>query len=309
MSPVPSDSTAGIAPVVARPAASAIVYQKKVLVVFPWWKQVCPITSFCVTQIVDRRRTSSVLNFGDAFVAHSRNTCADIFLQTDLEWFLTIDDDMVIPFGHPEWFKAHTGFDDFPPEFLGLNALDRLMGHQKSLVGALYFGRHRNGPPVYCEGSSNAQEAAYARRAPMDLIKPTKWVGTGCMLVHRSVFEDIEKKFPILRRGGDGKGGHWFTSTEVSLLQDIITIRDKLQGKSLTGEDAYGAMAALESALSRAKAENTFGVGEDVSFCLRAAAAGHQPYVDMGLVCGHLGTSCFGPRNTSQKVEVLSLKR
>jgi hypothetical protein len=41
--------------------------------------------------------------------------------------------------------------------------------------------------------------------------------------------------------------------------------------------------------------ENPLGSGEDVSFCLRAAAAGHQPHVDMGLVCGHIGYQCFGP--------------
>lgn len=239
-----------------------------------------------------------MLNFGDAFVAHSRNTCVDAFLRTTCEWMLTIDDDMVVPFGHSEWFKTHTRFEDFPEWALKLNALDRLMSHRKTLVGALYFGRHPNGPPVYNEGSMTPQEAAYARRAPYDLVKPTRWVGTGCMLIHRSVFEDIEKKFPRLARGPDGKGGHWFTSTEASLVDRIQTLRDQLQSGPLDGNKAYAAMSGLESLLARAKDENSLGVGEDVSFCLRAAVAGHQPHVDMGLVCGHLGHCCYGPRNT-----------
>jgi hypothetical protein len=36
------------------------------------------------------------------------------------------------------------------------------------------------------------------------------------------------------------------------------------------------------------------GVGEDVSFCHRAAACGHVSYVDMALYCGHLGDKVYG---------------
>lgn len=35
------------------------------------------------------------------------------------------------------------------------------------------------------------------------------------------------------------------------------------------------------------------GKGEDVSFCLRAKACGHQPHVDMGCVVGHEGSKVF----------------
>ena len=295
------DSTSGVTPVGVPSAEAVVVYHKKVMVVLPWWKQVSPITSFCVAQLIDRRRTSSMLNFGDAFIAHSRNSCVDIFLQSPCDWFLTIDDDMVVPFGNALWFRAHTGFDDFPEKFLGLNAIDRLMSHRKSLVGALYFGRHRNGPPVYNEGGASAEEAAYARKAPHDLAKPTKWVGTGCMLVHRAVFEDIEKRFPRLARGQDKMGGNWFTSTEADLMERIHALRSKLQTGPLDGNKAYEAMAGLEDVIAHANADNSMGFGEDVSFCLRAAAAGHQPHVDMGLVCGHLGHFCYGPRTTETK--------
>lgn len=298
---IPTDSTAGGPPIGVTPGGPVIAYHKKVMIVLPWWKQVSPITAFCVAQLIDRRRTSSMLNFGDAFIAHSRNSCVDVFLKSPCDWFLTIDDDMVVPFGNAAWFKAHTRFDDFPEQFLSINALDRLMSHQKSLVGALYFGRHAEGPPVYNEGGMTPQEAAFARRAPHDLIKPTKWVGTGCMLIHRSVFEDIEKKFPRLSRGPNGKGGNWFTSTEASVMEQVDRLHASLQGAPLDGNSAYQAMAGLQSILARANADNSLGYGEDVSFCLRAAASGHQPYVDMGLVCGHLGTFCYGPRTTKQK--------
>lgn len=301
MSLVPTDTTEGFTPIsVVQPTAS-IIYNKKVVVVLPWWKQVSPLTAFCVAQLIDRRRATAMLNFGDAFVAHSRNTCVDHFLQTDCEWILTIDDDMIVPFGNAQWFKAVTRFDDFPEKFLSLNALDRLMSHKKTLVGALYFGRHRHGPPVYNEGGGSAQEAEFARKAPHELVKPTRWVGTGCMLIHRKVFEDIEVKFPRLARNKEGKHGNWFTSTEASILEGVDTAYEQLCGKPLDGQHAYAALNALENLRARARAENSLGYGEDVSFCLRASAAGHQPFVDMGLVCGHVGHCCYGPRNTTPK--------
>ena len=289
----PSDSTHGVSPVPVPSAPDQIpTYGKKVLVACPWHKFSCPITSFCVAQLVDRRRTASVLNFGDAFVAHSRNAVARAFLKSSCDWLLTIDDDMVVPFGNAKWFQVYSGFDNMPDKFAGVHALDRLISHGKTLVGALYFGKHDKATAMYNE-SSNPQELAYAKAAPYDLIKPTRWVGTGCMLIHRSVFLDIEKRFPRLARDAGGLEGHWFTSTEANLMERVASLREMLTTGPMTGEKALKALERVESALQEAQNDNPLGVGEDVSFCLRAAAAGHQPYVDMGLRCGHAGIKIF----------------
>lgn len=280
---------------VAVPASTVAAFGAKVLIAMPWQKSVSPITSTCMSQLIDRRRCASALHFGDAFVAHTRNSLGDTFLSSKCEWMMTIDDDMVVPFGDPKWFKFYTGFN-FPEKFMGLNALDRLMSHGKSLVGALYFGRSPKAPPVYNEG---VQEAEHARRGPHDICKPTRWVGTGCMLIHRSVYEDIEKRFPRLSRAKNNGKGQWFTSTEASLLDSVAKSADWLQ-KDMTTTGAYRTLSELTNALAVANAENFLGSGEDVSFCLRAAASGHQPHVDMGLICGHLGTFCYGPANPFQ---------
>jgi hypothetical protein len=260
----------------------------------PWQKQVSPLTSLCISQLIDRRKTATALHHGDAFVVHSRNSCADSFLASKCEWALSVDDDMVIPFGHEEWYRTTTGFD-FPSQFMALNALDRLLSHKKTLVGGLYYGRQPKGVPMYGEGNQ-PHEAAYARRGPYDLIKPTRWVATGCLLVHRTVYEDIEKRFPQLARRKDGKGGQWFTSTEASLSTQVQAVAQFLRD----GGAPMNAADRLDTALAVAKYENPLSTGEDVSFCLRAKAAGHQPYVDLGLVCGHIGTCVYGPRNTGQ---------
>jgi len=272
-------------PSVATPLSTVAILQKRVMLVCPWLKHVHPITSFCVAQLADKRRTSSMLNFGDAFVAHSRNTCADLFLKSDLEWMLTIDDDMLIPFGNSAWFNAHLGFE-LPEPFSRFNAIDRLLSHGKTLVGALYFGRWKNGWPVYGEGKA---EVEYARAAPHNVCKPTRWVGTGCLLIHRSVYEDIERKFPHLGRGPDGKGGHWFSTSEHHLLDGTHRVYNMLGQGPMTGEKALKAFQMLGENLALAKSKSSLGTGEDAQFCIRAAEAGHQPYVDMGLRCGHVG--------------------
>lgn len=43
----------------------------------------------------------------------------------------------------------------------------------------------------------------------------------------------------------------------------------------------------------------TIGKGEDVMFCERAKACGHQPYADTGVVCLHVGSQPFGPHNVN----------
>lgn len=294
---VPSDHTEGVVPLVATPSVTFRPFDKKVLIICPWLKSLTPATSFCVAQLSDKRRTSMILNFGDAFVAHTRNSCVDHFLKSDLDWALWIDDDMIIPFGSAPWFKAYTGWTGYPEPFASFNAIDRLMSHGKTLVGATYFAKHRNGPPTYNEGQNSA-EAEYVRRGPHDVIKPTRWVGTGCLLTHRSVFEDIEKKFPLLARSADKKGGNWFTSSEHTMMEAMRRIQSMLATGAMTGEKCLKAYEMIEGALSEARHKSTLGMGEDVQLCLRAVEAGHQPYVDLGLICGHLGSYCYGPYNT-----------
>lgn len=296
---LPSDPTVGIDPVAVGPPRSVVVLNKKVLLACPWGKMVHPLTAFCVARLADQRRTVTSLSYGDAFVAHSRNSIADLFLETNLDWLLTIDDDMVVPCGNAKWYNAHTGFD-LPEKFAGLNTIDRLISHGKTLVGGLYFGRHRNANPVYNEGGHTA-EAGYARGAPYDLIKPTKWVGTGVMMTHRSVFEDIEKTFPRLARGLNKKGGQWYSSSEHNIMDAVDETRKFLSTGAMTGEKCLVAYTMLEAAASEAKNHSWLGMGEDVTLCHRATQAGHTAYVDMGLLCGHLGHVCYGPKNTFSK--------
>lgn len=269
---------------------------RKLALLLPWYKSTNPLTAFSIFSVLDRTKMSVLLNFGDAFVAHTRNKLACAFLKTGLEWSLSIDDDMIIPCGNSRWFNSHTGFN-LPDKFAGLNTVTRLLSHRKTLVGALYFGRWKNGRAIYGEGFSRGKEEAYARGAPYDICKPTRWVGSGCTLIHRSVFLDIEKEFPHLARDSAGEHGHWFTSSEHDLKDSVRAAAELLADPNMPQDvridEAKKLLADAENLSAR---NSSLGMGEDVTFCVRAAQAGHQPHVDMGLICGHIGHHVFGPR-------------
>ena len=269
---------------------------KKVVMLLPFYKTTSPLTSFCLMGLLDKAKVSVIMSFGDAFIAHARNKLAYQFLKTGVENAFWCDDDMVIPFGNAQWFNAYSGFN-LAPQFASMHALNRLMGHGKTIVGGTYFGRRWGGRPVYNEGSANKDEADLVRRGPVDRLKPTRWVGTGALLTHRKVFLDIEEKFPELKRVND-QPGHWFTSSEHDLLQASTVALDILNDDRATEKSRIAHVTELlNNGRHRSMAHSKLGMGEDVQFCIRAAQAGHQPYVDLGLFCGHVGQYCYGPNS------------
>lgn len=286
-----SDPTVGIDAVAVPHAASVAFLKNRVMLALPWGKMTHPITAACVAELIDRRRTVTALNFGDAFVAHSRNSIVDLFLKSSCENLLMIDDDMIVPFGHAEWYRSYTGWSSYPDPFASFNVIDRLLSHGKTLVGALYWGRYAKANPVYAEGPREREHIA--ADAPCDLVKPTRWVGTGCIMIHRTVFEDIERKFPRLARGADKKGGQWFSSSEHNAMDVIDRARNILSSGPMTAEKALQVYQVLEGGVADVKANSTLGMGEDVQFCTRAKAAGHQPHVDLGIVAGHIGHAVY----------------
>lgn len=263
---------------------------KKVCISLPWYKTTEPRTAFSIMALLDRKKTSVMLDFGDAFIAHSRNKLADSFLKSGCEWQLCVDDDMILPFGNAKLFNSFTGFNH-PDAYAGLNTIERLLSHGKTLVGGLYFGRWKNGRPVYAGAAESKLEEDFCRRGPQNLCQPTRWVGTGCLLIHRTVFTAIEAQFPHLARNAKGTGGNWFTSSEHDLTAAVSNAILQLEQG-----DTDGALDSLKTGQNRSRQFSGLGVGEDVQFCHRAAQSGHQPHVDLGLVCGHTGSFCYGPR-------------
>lgn len=266
---------------------------KKVCIALPWYRMVEPRTAFSIMALLDRKKTAVMLNHGDCFIAHCRNKIADNFLKSNMEWMLTLDSDMIVPFGNAKLFNAFTNFN-LPDKFAGLHTIDRLLASGKTLIGGLYFGRWTNAKPVYAEGAESKQEEEFVRRGPHDLIKPCRWVGTGALLVHRTVLTDIERTFPHLARNDKGVAGQWFTSSEHDSVQSVTQVL-----KLIEEDPNLSTEQIREILLDGRRKSNKFSglsVGEDVILCHRAAQSGHQPFVDLGLLCGHSGEFVYGPK-------------
>jgi len=259
---------------------------KKVMLCLPWYKAVHPMTMWSVLAMWDKNKMGALTRSGDAFIAHARNSIAKDFVESGVEWSFWIDDDVILPCGNAGWFQRKTGWDRMPDTFAGVHTINRLLSHGKSIVGGLYFGRSPKGKPMYAEGANDPMEASLARTAPANICKPTRWVATGCLLVHRQVFLDMSKKYPHL-------DNNWFTSSEHDLRHDVDDILKNLG--NATGDQI---VRRLQEAKAKTDANSKLGYGEDVQFCIRAASCGHQPHIDLGVVCAHVGGEAFGPYNT-----------
>lgn len=170
---------------------------RDIFIGLPWLKGSNPITALALTALAldfgkDKIRFDVVM--GDSMIYHARNLIADLFLKTDAKWLLMLDDDMIPSIGRPAWFRAWVPTAQTIPDMpLQRHVLQRLIGANKSLVGAAYFGRRENGRLMCSDFSLETLAREYA-----DQVRPVEWVGTGCFLVHRRVFEDIAKMFPEL---------------------------------------------------------------------------------------------------------------
>lgn len=198
----------------------------------------------------------------DTLIQRARNRCADAFLRSEAEWSWWVDGDIVPPWGDPAFFydlkKLGIRQNRIAPEFLKVRALERLMGHGKTIVGAVYQQRRVAG--AICSpldlrpgGPDSKTEIKRLREhGPKDKLLEVEWAATGCLLVHRSVYEDIKRKFPD--RAPKNEGEPW---------------------------DFFG--------------HDVSRMGEDAAFGLMAKQAGHQSYLDAGLWVAHVGNFAYMP--------------
>lgn len=90
---------------------------------------------------------------------------------------------------------------------------------------------------------------------PSNNLAAVDFVGTGCLAIKRKVFEDIAEKFPeTLSPDSFGNETGFFTN---------IQTKERM-------------------------------MGEDESFAWRAKEAGHPSFLDLGLICGHVGRIIHG---------------
>jgi len=77
------------------------------------------------------------------------------------------------------------------------HVLSRLVNSEKSVIGAAYFERRETDVPrIVCSNQKLAPRA----KTYEDAVVEVDWIGGGAMLIHRSVFEDIDKREPELNK-------------------------------------------------------------------------------------------------------------
>jgi hypothetical protein len=139
-------------------------------------------------------------------VSTGRNLLVRHFLdKSDADWLFMVDTDMV-----------------FKPD-----AISRLIESGEPIVSGVYLtGGDHPTPCMYrrCADAGPGQFMSIAKWEPGELISADV-VGTGCVLVHRDVFVDIEKKIP-------NRAAQWFQEVQM--------------GDSLVGEDFVFFMRAEE---------------------------------------------------------------
>lgn len=255
-------------------------YSQQIALCMPWYKATNPVTSMLIAALGKRlgEKMLQLGNFGDAMIYNSRNAIADQFLQSNAEWSLWIDDDILMPIGNSEYLRTRSHIPKHHVEpSTALDTLTQLMSRQKSFVSATYWGRNPTGAPVFSEGLINPAVYRRAKNYTDEIIE-TDWCGMGCALVHRSVFTDIQRTHPMLAPGEGVRP----EIDEMSTIENPRMIADH----------------------GNIKFWNFFkprnGWGEDVMFCRRSKNAGHPVFVDLKLHAGHVGNMVWGAHNVAE---------
>jgi hypothetical protein len=106
---------------------------------------------------------------------HARNTACMTVLEHGIEWLFFLDSDVI------------------PPR----DAILRLIAHKKPLISGVYFRRSPPvGVPVMMRPVGN-----WILDFPKNTVIEVDVVGSGCMLIHRSLLEKMPPQRP---------GSHWF---------------------------------------------------------------------------------------------------
>lgn len=179
-------------------------------VAFPSYKTTNPVTGITLSHIAQDLGKDVIIEgrFGDAMIYHSRNKLAEMFLASGCEYCFWLDDDVVIPTGRPEFFTRTCRLPKtYPQNIAGVNAVSRLMSHKLPLVGGTYFSRNEEGrlvAGVVYNGMFNPISRGNIERGAR---VPAQWIGTGCMLTHRSVFEMMREIPDIAPEEGNPHSG------------------------------------------------------------------------------------------------------
>lgn len=198
---------------------------------------------------------------------HNRNLIVNEFLKKDSEWLFWIDSDTLVPAG----------------------AVERMLGVGKTLVSGLYYGKNPPHPPIAYYIHNGAYTPIDKKRSwEKGEIIPVDATGMGCMLTHRSVFEDIRINFEVYQIPGGGI----VPLHKSDILGDVETtsgpFKHEHDGKVYKGQYRQRltkpTLADMRFPYFMVDHLRT----EDMFFFDLARRVGHLPFLDTSIECGHL---------------------
>ena len=139
----------------------------------------------------------------DTMITRSRNMLAKRFLDSGCTWSLWLDSDMVPPINNASWYHWLTNCSAVPEESCSFDVLGRLLGSSKAVVGGVYASRKWRGalviqPEIHPRSAQDKELCKEIRRGTARDLVEVDWIGFGCALVHRQVFEEVQRNFPQL---------------------------------------------------------------------------------------------------------------
>jgi len=211
----------------------------------------------------------------------SRNHIVDDFLKSDVEWLRWLDADNVDKLG----------------------SIRRLIDTRKTLVTGIYTKREEMGDNVAYFSTPEGAYRTVSGYTPGEIF-PIQAAGMGGCLVHRSVFEDIQRSYFMFDLAGGGV---------VTVHKDDI--RGDVFDDALDPTDGLAIDGALRLRLRQPTRPKPFaffmlgfGRTEDYGFFEMAARCGHRLWLDSGVEIGHLGEKVYMPADTRRE-EVKQLQK
>lgn len=222
-----------------------------------------------VAMLAEEHELVDIITCGSMTADHNRNLIVDEFLKKDSEWLFWIDSDTMVPVG----------------------AVSRMVAHGRTLVSGLYYGKNPPHPPI----AYMIHNGAYT---PID--KKIKWEkgeivpidapGMGCMLTHRSVFEDIRNNYEVYQVPGGGV----LPIHKNDILGDIKDdAHHEHDGKVYKGQLRLRVVSPTLANLRFPYFAITNNKTEDLFFFELAERVGHKPVLDTSAECGHLRLDPF----------------
>ena len=193
---------------------------RDIMVGYVCYNQTNPVTAFAmIAMALDFGRDKIRFDFvrDEKNIYHARNVLVEKFLQTAAKYLLMMDDDIVPCIGRPNWLRATIqsaqNVADLP---LQRHIIHRLINSGKNLIGGAYFCRQEK-TKLMCSNQGLVQSA----RVYNDIVEPVDWIGSGCSLIHRGVFEDIKKKYPELATANSDAPFNYFMPMAKHTGEDI----------------------------------------------------------------------------------------